>query len=287
MDTVQELLRGAGLGDGWEITAPELGLSGRAFVARRGSNALLVKVGSAHTAFRRLAELGVTPPVVVVDEAYASKFTVFRYDLGREADRAWMRQHAGALVDIFNRVQQDEVLTGLLRSTLRETPLKEHLTDAATRLAERVGRALALAFRSPEIASAVERLETTRPIVNGGALVPTHTDPSPANVLITPERVYLVDWDGIRLSDPIRDIGLMLWWFVPPERWPALLRRFWLPDAASGATIDRIFWWSAANSLRVALWIDRHAPNDPMVESFLEDFLAAEGRHPNPKAGIG
>jgi aminoglycoside phosphotransferase (APT) family kinase protein len=94
-------------------------------------------------------------------------------------------------------------------------------------------------------------------------LVPVHTDPSPANVLVTPDRTYLEDWNGFRLSDPLRDIGLLLWWFVSPERWVAALRRFWLPDAASLAAIDRVYWWSAVTSLRVALWIDRQGCMTP------------------------
>lgn len=95
-----------------------------------------------------------------------------------------------------------------------------------------------------------------------------------------------MDWDGITLSDPLRDIGLILWWFVPPERWEAMFRRFWLPDAASAAAaIDRIFWWAAVTSLRVALWIDRHAPA-AAIHSFLEDFHEAAARRPNPKRKV-
>ncbi len=95
-----------------------------------------------------------------------------------------------------------------------------------------------------------------------------------------------MDWDGITLSDPLRDIGLILWWFVPPERWEAMFRRFWLPDAASAAAIDRIFWWAAVTSLRVALWIDRHAPAAAAIHSFLEDFHEAAARRPNPKRKV-
>lgn len=90
-------------------------------------------------------------------------------------------------------------------------------------------------------------------------------------------------WAGITLADPLRDVGLILCWFVPPERWKAMLRWFWLPDAASAAAIDRVFWWAAVSSLRVALWIDRHAPDDDAIHSFLEDFHEAAARRSNPK----
>jgi len=45
----------------------------------------------------------------------------------------------------------------------------------------------------------------------------------------------------------------------------------------------RDYWWSAVNSVRVALWIDRHALDEGAAASFLADFFAAEGRCPNPK----
>lgn len=180
-------------------------------------------------------------------------------------------------------VQQDRTLTDLLGSSLPVSALEEHLAAVVTQLTDRTRRASAPIFRSPEIGTALERLRATRHRVDGAPLVPVHTDPSPANILVTPDRTYLVDWDGITLCDPMRDIGLLLWWFLPPQAWPLTLRRFWLPDAASAPVIDRVYWWSAVNSLRVALWIDRHAPDEGAVASFLEDFFAAEGRLPNPK----
>ncbi|MBA2247814.1 MAG: phosphotransferase [Chloroflexia bacterium] len=113
--------------------------------------------------------------------------------------------------------------------------------------------------------------------------MPSHTDPNNSNVLVAPDRVYLIDWDGVMLSDPLRDIALILWWYVPPERGEAILQRCWLPDAASAATIDRVFWWAAVSSLRVALWIDRQARGDDAIRSFLADFIAAAHGLPNPR----
>ncbi|HEV2067617.1 MAG TPA: phosphotransferase, partial [Thermomicrobiales bacterium] len=199
------------------------------------------------------------------------------------ADRAWIGVHANALVDLFSVVQQDRTLTALLASAPPVTTIDEHLEAVVTRLIARVEHASAPSFRSPGIGAALARLHMSRHPLNEVPLVPAHTDPSPSNVLVASGRIYLVDWDGITLSDPMRDIGLLLWWCAPPERWAALLERFWLPDANSAASIDRIYWWSAVNSLRAALWIDRHTSDEGAIASFLEDFREAEARRPNPK----
>lgn len=282
MDDITHTLHGAGLGDGWDVTATAHGSTGRTFVARRDNAAVFVKLGPVHPAFERLADLGVTPPILACGDD-GEGFTIFRYVEGVVPDRIWMGEHADLMVDILNVVQQDEVLTDVLASDAPVPTLGEHLAAVVARLTERVKRASAPVFQSPGIEVTLERLRTAPHPVDNVPLVPTHTDPSPPNVLVTPERTYLVDWDGIRLSDPLRDIGLLLWWFVPHERWTATLRRAWLPDAASAAAVDRVYWWSALNSLRVALWIDRHGSNNAAVRSFLEDFTAAAHHLPNPK----
>lgn len=282
-DKIQHMLRNAGFTGDWNVAPTAHGSTRRAFVARQGEESLFVKLGPVHPALDRLAEMGVTPSILARGDHDGEEFTVSQYSWGVVANRAWIRKHADALVDLFNVVQQDGTLRALLGSASPAATLDEHLATVVTRLIVRVEHASAPVFRSPGIRAALERLRATRHRVDDVPLVPAHTDPHPANVLVTPERTYLVDWDGIRLSDPMRDIGLLLWWFMPPEEWPLTLRRFWLPEAASATAIDRVFWWSAVTSLRAALWIDQHVPDEGAITSFLEDFREAEARRPNPK----
>ncbi len=276
MDEVTHVLHDAGFGDGWHVTPPTHGSTGRAFVARRGDEAVFVKLVSAHAAQGYLAALGVTPPIIT----HGQDFTISRYVEGVVPDRTWMRDNAALVIDLLTVVQRDKQLRQLLAATAPVASLGEHLAAVVARLIERATRASAPAFQSSRIETALECLRLADHAVEGVPLVPTHTDPSPPNVLVSPERTYLVDWDGIRLSDPLRDVGLILWWFVPPERWQAMLRRFWLPEAAA---VDRVYWWAAVGSFRVALWIDRQAPDDPSIHSFMEDFIAAAHGLPNPR----
>lgn len=283
VDPIRHVLRNAGFAGDWNVTPAAHGSTRRAFVAWQGYEALFVKRGPVHPALDRLSDLGVTPPILAHRRHDGDEFTVYPYIHGVVADPAWLRDHAHVMVDMLNLVQRDEVLTGLLGSAAPVATVEGHRAAVVTRLIERAKEATAPVFRSPEIGAALERLRDTRYRIGEPPLVPAHTDPNPSNVLVASGRTYLVDWDGIMLSDPMRDIGLLLWWFLPPERWPALLRRFWLPDADSAASIDRAYWWSAVTSLRVALWIDQHTPDDGGIMSFLEDFHEAEARRPNPK----
>lgn len=163
--------------------------------------------------------------------------------------------------------------------------LPAHLARQIALLEAAIDGAVSPLVRTPDVRSALRRLATPRPVhgIDAAPLVPSHTDPNNTNVLVAPERIYLVDWDGITLSDPLRDIGLILWWYVPEARWPEAFSRMGIPATDLDATTARVYWWSAVTSLCVALWIDRHASNDDAIRSFLADFTAAANDLPNPK----
>jgi aminoglycoside phosphotransferase (APT) family kinase protein len=38
-----------------------------------------------------------------------------------------------------------------------------------------------------------------------------HGDPWPANVIVTPDRWYLTDWDDVAIGDPALDLAILLW----------------------------------------------------------------------------
>lgn len=279
LDAITHVLHGAGFGDGWDVTSSPHGATGRAFVARRGDEVVFIKRGSAIAAHGRLAALGVTPARL----AHGPDFTISRYVVGGVPDRIWMRDNAVLVIDLLTIVQRDDPLRHLLTATTPVLPLGEHLAAVIARLIERATRASTPEFRSSEIELSLQRPRTAHHAVDGVPLVPSHTAPNTSNVLVAPDCVYLLGRDGVTLSDPMRDITLILWWYVPPERWEAMLRRLWLPDAASATTIDRIFWWAAVSSFRVALWIDRHAPDDNAIRSFLADFIPVAHGRPNPR----
>ena len=46
-------------------------------------------------------------------------------------------------------------------------------------------------------------------------------------------------------------MGPLLWWYVPPDRWPEFFRHY--GAELDSAVRDRLFWWTAEESLDVAL----------------------------------
>ena len=110
-------------------------------------------------------------------------------------------------------------------------------------------------------------------------LVATHGDPNRKNLILT-DGVYLVDWDDLALSDPLRDIGQLLWWYVPRNKWKHFFEHFGLDtdDAPDG-----LYWWVAAESLDVAIKL-AEGRDHLHAQEFLDDFAAAIEQHANPHA---
>ena len=68
----------------------------------------------------------------------------------------------------------------------------------------------ALRRRGPAVRRALDAADTTGHHAHGpAALVPTHGEPHPGNVVRTPEGPVLVDWETARLAEPERDLWLV------------------------------------------------------------------------------
>lgn len=101
-------------------------------------------------------------------------------------------------------------------------------------------------------------------------LAPVHNDPNGANTFLIDNKVMLVDWDDMLLSDPMLDVSQWLGWYVPQKRWPLFFSAYGLPLEQS--IITRVYWWSARASFANVLW---HIEHDYDYDVFLQDTIAA------------
>ncbi len=107
-------------------------------------------------------------------------------------------------------------------------------------------------------------------------LVPVHADPNNHNIILLGKKIYLVDWDDILLSDPMHDIGLLLFWYVPKEKWEEFFKAYGSPFDE-----DRMYWWIARGSFSIAHWF--YERNDfEKTAIFLNNFSAAVKKENNP-----
>ena len=211
----------------------------------------------------RLSATGVTPTVVGSGTAGRRTFVVQRRVDGGGVDGGRMAALWRQTAELLRRVHADPAL-GALASPLSPAELVE--TSIARLRADHPAQA-----GGRELLSRVERPPSA-------PSVPTHGDPNASNFLFDGS-LWLVDWDDLRLADPMRDIGQVAWWYLDRSAWAEF-------TAAAGApfgpgALDRLFWWVAAESLDVAVRLE---PSDPdAAAGFFADMAAALAHEPNPR----
>lgn len=279
-DTVYELIRYT-LGEGWTLHLPRNGWAETAYVAERAGHRVFIKTRVLLPILRRLAELEIIPPVVAMGEFGKMSFVIQEFVEAPYPPRSWFTDRLGDLAILTRTYHQDNALHAVL-DTRKLTYLAEEFdwTDQSYRAVNE-----AYGAHAP-IHAAYRRLVDQLPEVQGVPVAPTHGDLSRKNFLPTRDRIYLVDWDEISLSDPVRDLGPLLWWYLPVSRWPEFLHAYGSPF--DSGVFARVYWWAARTSLEVTHGLLQHGYWQRATD-FLIDFLAAVNReenpHPKPDAG--
>ena len=214
---------------------------------------------------RRLSALDVSPAVVAVGAIGGEDFVLQeKIDTRVGIDPAWMRANATLVAELLARYLDDAELANMAPNL----DLRSHVGFLVARLIA----------RDPGREALGELLMQSIPADAASATVATHGDPNTANFLLS-ERLWLVDWDDLARTDPMRDIGQVAWWYLDEDTWPAFVAACGQPPAAA----KRVHWWAAVESLDVALRLaDAHGE---AAEAFLGDFDAAVSGRPNPRRG--
>jgi aminoglycoside phosphotransferase (APT) family kinase protein len=244
-----------------------------------GAQRLFLKFDVDAQALRRLADLAVTPPVLHAGEYHGHSFVVQPYLRGHHPRHRWFDRHHGDLVGLVRAYQRDGHLRNLTSPSI--IPTHQALLNAVVDDLEHRSRINSHPRLSAKrLARAIGQLRTLSSNLHAAELVPTHGDPNRKNFVLA-DGVYLLDWDDLALSDPLRDVGQLMWWYVPPSRWDDFFSELGLDG--DDAVRDRLFWWVAAESLDVALTLTRRGSRDSANE-FFDDFAAAIEQRPNPHA---
>lgn len=284
------------LGDGeWTIARPAHGQQGESYVARGREQAVFLKFdsGAPVAALRRLGELGVAPRVLADSRERASgrPYVVWEHVAGDHPPGwRWFAENLPLLAGTTRRFQTDPELGRLLLAAGfpgGAAPgygghVSRELGDLRARLERLEAEREVDAALAADLAAMLAELERQARRLLPVPLTPAHGDPNGFNLIIPQRgarggRLLLVDWDGLALSDPVRDAAQWLCWHVAPERWPVFFAHYGLP--MDRAIADRVFWWGARASFANALWhLDQGYPH----EVFVRDCRDLLRRHAAP-----
>lgn len=278
MEQIKRILQNHFNSTTWKVTRSKDGQQNAGYYAHNGSIEVFVKFTDAVAVLQRLGEIAVAPRVLASGMDQGSTYVVQEYIGGKYPDWRWIAAHLPILASCIQRYHSDQPLIDLL-SQSTTTEYHEHIALDLAQLEAQFAALNTEVLRTPEITTAFGELKRQAQKLQPVRLVPVHIDPNTRNMLLTDETFLLVDWDGILLSDPMRDVGLLLWWYVSRRRWPDFFQSY--GSSLDDAVVERIFWWAARTSFAVALW---HAERQHECTAFLQDFLAALARKSNPHA---
>jgi hypothetical protein len=260
----------------WRIGTPPAGVQKEAYIAQSEHHNLFVKFDVATRALPRLAAIGATPPLLFKGTHEGRPYIIQTLVKGTHPDRTWFAQNVGVLAHFIKRYHTDKQLTELLSPRLAQG-YEDHIQHKVVALAQALTTASPGMFATPSTRSAIDRFMEQSKRLRPVPLVPVHADPSPVNMLVTPQGLTMVDWDDVVLSDPMRDMGLVMWWYLPRHLWQPFVDTY-------GTALDqhRLFWWVATRSLELAVWLDKRHAHDG-AQAFFQDFVRAVQHHDNPQ----
>lgn len=260
----------------WLIAAPRDGQQKACFVGRHGTERVFIKLNVPVAALQRLGEIEAAPRVIASGTLDGISYVVQEYITGSYPDWRWFADHLPMLVAFIKRYHSDQPLTSLLAVTA-PTSYAEHVALDLASLEKQFTALHSEELHAPAIVSAFQKLKAWSKQLQSVPLMPVHPDPNTKNILLSNTSVLMVDWDDMQLSDPMRDAGLLLWWYVAPHQWHEFFEAYGL--TMDDGLVERIYWWAARTSFAIALW---HVEHQYDCRAFLMDFLAAVNMESNP-----
>ncbi|MFH0863500.1 MAG: phosphotransferase [Candidatus Gottesmanbacteria bacterium] len=257
----------------WTLEKPKDGLRKECYIAKSSNKYLFIKFDVPVNLLKRLGEIGVAPRVLFDGNFNGISYVIQEFIDGQYPDRKWIKQNLSKLADLIKTYHGDQTLKSFL-SQKNTTDFTNHIEKNLKEIEEKV-----YLLKDEELISDFGKLKEISKKLISTSLVPVHTEPNIKNILVGKNRFVIIDWDEITLSDPVRDIGLLLWWYVPKTQWQDFFDSYGM--VISEDIKDNIYWWAAKSSLAIALW---NLERGYEYKSFLLDFRAALDKKDNPHA---
>jgi aminoglycoside phosphotransferase (APT) family kinase protein len=273
MNKAQDVLSRAFTAAAWTIEKPQDGQQKECYIASDGIRSVFIKFDVPLKSLKRLGELGVAPRVLASGTYHGERYVIQEFLAGAYPDRAWIASHIEDVAALIRTYHEDRLLAEILAHGEHLT-YRQHIDHDLAVLERKVAGQAAAPLRP-----AFRQLKALAASLDDGPLVPVHNEPNTKNMLLHAGKLTFIDWDEVLLSDPLRDIGVFVWWYLPLHQWQDFYRSYGAP--LTTAVEAKIFWFAARASLVICLWHNEHG--HPMG-GFFDDFLAAIHQQPNPHA---
>ncbi|AIM15927.1 MULTISPECIES: phosphotransferase family protein [Neobacillus] len=253
------------LGQEWEII-PAGGATGEAFYARYEDQRLFLKRNSSPFLAVLSAE-GIVPKLVWTKRLEnGDVITAQQWLEGRELKPSEMNKEQVA--KLLKKIHRSEPMVGML-SRLEKSPLDPE-TIFQTVLNELDEELLNL----PEVQKTIHFLKKEVKNIYSEEKVVCHGDVNHNNWLLTEDnQLYLIDWDGAMIADPAIDLGMLLYLYIPEEKWQEWLMMY--GEKLTDHLKLRMKWYVALQTLSSIQWHKNKNRLDEMNKwiAFLNEIM--------------
>jgi thiamine kinase-like enzyme len=245
------------LGKEWDIT-PAGGATGDAYFAEYEGKKLFLKRNSSPFLAVLSAE-GIVPKLVWTKRLEnGDVFTAQQWLNGRELKPHEMGSEQVA--SLLRKIHRSKDLVTMLKR-LGKTPLRPEMMLET--LKEYFARH---AFANPFIGQAFHWLEQHLSSLQCDEYVVCHCDINHNNWLLAEDgKLYLIDWDGAMIADPAIDIGMLLYSYIPEEKWEEWLELYGLELTDSLRL--RMKWYTIVQTLYSLIWQKKKNAEKEMQQS--------------------
>lgn len=202
----------------WEFSLPH-GSGKESYFVQRNGKRYFVKVGVQAERYLAMAEIGLTPSVFLHGQLECGVTVIVQpFIEGTKPSRKDYRERMNDVAEMIHKMHNSL----RIKEVLGATPSNFYKDAGLLALELLRGKWKHYNAQVPSAVGFVEQsLEQIERQVNqfsGEGLVATHGDICNANWLFASDgNIYLIDFDMMKMDDPVADFGALLWWYYPPE----------------------------------------------------------------------
>jgi thiamine kinase-like enzyme len=208
------------------------------YIVEGNGHRYFIKVGASIERYSAMADLGLTPPIVIAGHMeYGTTILIQLWLAGQTPSKRDFQERLEGVAAVVHKMHHHPRLSGLLPD-----PPSSHYKDAGLRMfVELRQKWERYKAQVPSISGFVDHhlddIPRQTELFSGEGLVASHNDICNANWLFTPEgQIYILDFESMKMDDPAADMGALLWWYYSPE-----MRRHFLDAAGYPTTEEFIF----------------------------------------------
>ncbi|WP_408643027.1 phosphotransferase [Salisediminibacterium selenitireducens] len=237
------------LGEGWELR-PAGGATGEAYIAERGQQKIFVKRNSSPFLAVLSAE-GIVPKLLWTKRLEnGDVVTAQEWVEGRKLDRHEL--NSNRVARLLSKIHRSSELLEMFKRMGNTPVMPEHVIDYAKKAMAK------MTSHQPQVLHALHWLVDQVPVHDETCFVVCHADVHHNNWIHyndhDKDELYLIDWDGAKLADPVMDIAPILYLYVPEAD-----RAEWLSQYGISQTPEldnKVRWYLTALCIENIAWYD-------------------------------